>query len=233
MLSKSLRSVALLTVGWLAVACQESSPTTPAEADLGLQAALTADGEAAIRSGDPERAEALRHAATSLRWGIRPSRIEVKIQNEQVTYLAIVVGVTRRGSDGSSVLVRSLVAWTGRPPTALFHVISASDQAVFGPPGGNGNGTGGPDGARGQWKDLVNHQLWVATAGSAGLELAATGNACPIQPLDVRLRCVLATFDIRINGSFQLRGSGGPDGSPIEIHTNADGVHGVVLKPAD
>jgi len=231
MSSKSLRSVALLTAGWLAVACQESSPTMPAEADLGLQSALTVDVEAAVRSGDPERAEALRHAATALRWGIRPSRIEVKIQNEQVTYLAIVVGVTRRGSDGSSVLVRSLVAWTGRPPTALFHVISASEQALFGPPQGNGNG--GPDGARGQWKDLVNHQLWVATAGSADLELAATGNGCPIQPLDVRLRCVLATFDIRINGSFQLLGPGGPDGAPIEIHTNADGVHGVVIKPAD
>ena len=231
MSSKSLRSVALLTTGWLAVACQESSPTMPAEADLGLQSALTVDVEAAVRSGDPERAEALRQAATALRWGIRPSRIEVKIQNEQVTYLAIVVGVTRRGSDGSSVLVRSLVAWTGRPPTALFHVISASEQALFGPPQGNGNG--GPDDARGQWKDLVNHQLWVATAGSADLELAATGNACPIQPTDVRLRCVLATFDIRINGSFQLVGSGGPDGAPIEIHTNADGVHGVVIKPAD
>lgn len=160
MSSKSLHSVTLLLVGCLAVACQESSPTTPAEADLGLQSALTADGDAAIRSGDPERAEALRHAATALR-------------------------------------------------------------------------NGGPDGARGQWKDLVNHRLWVATAGSAALELAATGNACPIQPADVRLRCILATFAIRITGSFQLVGSGGPDGSPIEIHTNADGVHGVVIKPAD
>jgi len=30
-----------------------------------------------------------------------------------------------------------------------------------------------------------------------------------------------------------MLGPGGPDGAPIEIHTNADGVHGVVIKPAD
>jgi len=233
MLSRSLRSLALLAAGWLAVACQEGSPTTPAEPNLGLEAALTADVDAAVQSGDPERAEALRHVATALRWGIRPSQIELKIKNEKVTYLAIVVAVTRRGPDGP-VLVRSLVAWTGRPPTALFHVISKSEQALFGPPDANGNGNGsGPEGARGQWKDLVNHELWVATAGSADLELVATANACPIQPTDPALRCVLASFDIRINGNFQLLGSGGPDGAPIEIHTNADGVHGVVIKPAE
>ena len=231
MLSKSLRCFVLLAAGWFAVACQEGSPTTPDEANLGLQAALTEAGDAAVRSGDTERAEALRHAGTALRWGIRPSQIEVKIQNETFSYLAIVVAVTRRGPDGGRVLVRSLVAWTGRPATALLHVISKSEQALFGHPG-NGNGSG-PDGARGQWKDLVNHELWVATAGSADLELAGTGGACPIQPSDAALLCVLASFDIRINGSFQLLGGGsdGPGGSPIEIHTNADGVHGVVIKP--
>jgi len=231
MSSKSLRPIALLAAGWLAVACQEGTPTTPVEANVGLEAALSAAGDAAVQAGDPERAEAMRHAATALRWGIRPSRIELKIHNETFTYLALVVAVTRRGSEGSPVLVRSLVAWTGRPPTALFHVLSASEQALFDPPSG-GNGNGGPAGARGQWKDLVNHEVWVATAGSADLELVSTGNGCPIQPADAKLRCVLASFDILINGNFQLLGPGGPDGPPIEIHTNADGVHGVVIKPA-
>ena len=230
---RSLRAVALLAAGCFAVACQEGSPTMPVEAELGLEATLSEAGDAAVQSGDTARAEALRQAATALRWGIRPSQIEVKIQNEKFTYLAIVVGVARRGPGGSAVLVRSLVAWTGRHPTALLHVISKSDQALFGHPDGNGNGNdAGPGGARGQWKDLVNHALWVATAGSADMELKSTGAACPIQPSDAALHCALATFDIRINGNFQLLRPDGPDGAPIEIHTNADGVHGVVIRPA-
>ncbi len=226
---RSLRSLAFLAAGFFATGCQEGSPpTAPVEADVDLQAAITQAGDDAARSGDTERAEALRHGARALRWGIRPSQIEVKIKNEAFTYLALVVGVVRRGH-GEPVLIRSLVAWTGRPPTALFHVISKSDQALFGHPGGNGNG---PEGARGQWKDLVNQELWVATAGSADLELAGTGDACPGKPAGVALRCVVAFYDIRINGNFQLAGSGGPDGSPIEIHTESDGVHGVVITPA-
>lgn len=186
-----------------------------------------------MQNGDPERAEALRQAATALRWGIRPSQIEVKIKNEKFTYLALVIGVTRRGSDGSAVLVRSLVAWTGRPPTALLHVVSKSDQALFGHPDNSNGNNGGPEGARGQWKDLLSHELWVATAGSTDMDLVSTGARCPIQPTDAALRCVLASFDVRVNGNFQLQGPDGPDGQPIEIHTNADGVHGVVIKPAE
>jgi hypothetical protein len=232
MSGKSVRSLALLAAGILAAACQEGSPTAPAEADLELQAAIEAAGDAAVLSGDIDRAEALRHGAQALRWGIRPSRIEVKIQNETSEYLALVVGLVRRGAGGERVLLRHLVAWTGRPPTALLQVSSKSEQALFGHPDGNGNGND-PDAARGQWKDLVHHELWVATAGSADLELAGTGGACPTQPPAAALRCVLASFDIRINGAFQLLETGGPGGQPIEIHTNADGVHGVVIKPAN
>lgn len=227
---RSIRPLALLAGALFAAACQEGSPTAPAETSLELQAAIAQAGDDAAQRGDTERAEALSHGAKALRWGIRPSRIEVKIKNETFTYLAIMVGVVRHRA-GERVLVRTLVAWTGRPPTALLHVIAASDQALFGHPG-NGNGEG-PDGARGQWKDLLNHELWVATAGSADMELVDTGRGCPVQPSNLRLRCVLASYDIRVNGNFQLVGSGGPDGSPIEIHTDADGVHGVVIKPAD
>ena len=232
---RSFRPLSLLAGVLLASACQEGSPAAPAEANLsldaGLEAAITQAGLEAEVSGDVERADALRHSAAALRRGIRPSQIEVKIHNETYTYLAFVVGVMRRRG-GEPVLVRSLVAWTGRPATALLNVTSASDQALFGHPG-NGNGNGGPDGARGRWKDLVGHEVWVATAGSADMELASTGAACPVQPANLDLRCLVARYDIRINGTFQLLGQGGPDGSPIQIHTEADGVHGVVIKPAD
>lgn len=232
MSGKSLRSLALFAVMLITGACQEGSLTAPAEVDVELQAAITAAGNAAIQSGDTERAAALLDGASALRGGIQPSRIEVKIKNETYEYLAIIVGKVQRGGGGEQVLVRHLVAWTGQRPTAVLQVTSASEQALFGHPNGNGNGND-PDAARGLWKDLVNHELWVATAGSADLELAGTGGDCPARPLAAALRCVLATFDLRINGSFQLLGSGGPDGQPIEIHTNADGVHGVVIKPAN
>jgi len=225
-----LRSVTLLAAGWLAAACQEGAPTTPVEADLGAQAAIGAAGELAAQGGDNERAEALRDAANAIRLGIRPSQIEVKIKNEKFSYLAIVIGRERRSASGDAVLIRSLVAWTGRPTTALLHVSSKTDHALF---GGGSSSDNGPGGARGQWKDLANSALWVATAGSADLELKSSGGACPIQPTaGAALRCVLAKWDVRVNGGFQLVGDDGPDGNPIEIHTNADGVNGVVISPA-
>lgn len=225
------RSLGLLAAGLFAAACQEGPTTAPSEAGLDLQAAIAEVAAEAARSGDTARAETLSHGARALRWGIQPTEIEVKIHNETYTYLAIVVGRVRRGPDGEPRLIRSLLAWTGRPPTALLQVTSASDQALFGHPG-NGNGNG-PDGARGSWKDLVNRELWVATAGSADMELASTGDPCPVAPTDAALQCVVATFDIRINGNFQLVGTEGPGGQPVEIHTNADGVNGVVIKPTN
>ncbi len=221
MSGKSFSSLALFAVALIAGGCREGSPTAPAEADLELQAALTAAEGAAVEGGDADRAAALRHGAEALRWGIRPSVIEVTIRDETTRYAAIVVGLVRRGAGGEGVLVRHLVAWTGRPPTAMLQVTSASDQALF------------ASTARGHWKDFVNRDVWVATAGSADLELAGTGGACPTQPPSAALRCVLASFDIRINGSFQLLLPVGPDGPPIAIHTSAAGVHGVVIKPVN
>jgi hypothetical protein len=221
MSGKSFGSLALFAVALIAGGCREGSLTASAEADRELQAALTAAADAAVEGGDADRAEALRHGTDALRWGIRPSVIEVKIRDNTARYAAIVVGLVRRGGEGEPVLVRHLVAWTGRPPTALLQVTSKSDQALF------------ASTARGHWKDLVNRDVWVATAGSADLELAGTGDACPTQPPAAALRCDLASFDIRINGSFQLLMPVGPDGPPIAIQTSAAGVHGVVIKPAN
>jgi hypothetical protein len=233
MSSKAAGSIRFLALALLASACQDgAAPVAPSESDqasLELQAAVTQAGLEAELSGDADRAEVLRHGARALRWGIRPTEIEVKIQNETFTYLAIVVGRVHQRGD-QRVLVRSLVAWKGRPLAALLNVTSASDHALFGHPG---NGNGGPDGARGHWKNFAAHEVWVATAGTADLELLGTGDACPMQPPAIGLRCVMARWDVRVNGNFRLVGDDGPGGSPVEIHTNPDGVVGVVLKPAE
>ena len=227
----SIHLLALLAAGLLAAACQESATTAPDDSATDLQAAIAQAAGEADRSGDPDRAETLRHGADALRWGIRPSEIEVKIHNETFAYQAIVIGVARRRGEGESVLVRTLVAWASQPPRALLQVTSRSDHGLFGHPG-NGNGNG-PDGARGVWKNLRNRELWVATAGFADLVLTGTGGPCPVQPAATRLECLLATYDVQINGNFHLQSDEGPGGSPIEIHTNAGAVNGVVIRPAD
>lgn len=74
----------------------------------------------------------------------------------------------------------------------------------------------------------------LATAGSADMVLAGTARPCPIQPVtESPLECVLAWYDIRINGNFELRSRGGQSGGGehLEIRTNADGVNGVVVAP--
>src|SRR6185436_12660611 len=124
---KSLRGFVFLAAAGLAAGCQEGSLTASAETDLTLQSAMAEAEVSASLSGEVERAEALRRGAEAIRWGIRPSRIEVKIHNETYTYLAIVVG-TVRGSGENERLVRSLVAWTGQPTRALLQVTSASDM---------------------------------------------------------------------------------------------------------
>jgi hypothetical protein len=79
------------------------------------------------------------------------------------------------------------------------------------------------------WKDIANQMTWVATAGSADMELIETGDACPVQPpADLGLSCVLASWDIRINGNSEPLPDGGEH---LEIHTNENAVNGVVLEP--
>src|SRR5262245_4449382 len=161
MSSSSLRSVELLAAGLVAAGCQESTLTAPAEADLEMQAAMSVAGNAAVESGDTALAAVLRDGAAGLRWGIRPSQIDVKIKNEKFTYLAIVVGRERRRDDGTRGLFRTLGGWTGGPVTAVLNVAAKSDHGLFGPPNkGNGDGR---DGGQGHWKDLAAIQLWMAT----------------------------------------------------------------------
>jgi hypothetical protein len=187
----------------------------------------------AARSGETDEASALNEAAVALRRGLQPSQIEVKIQNEQVIYKALMVGVVRTARDGR-VLVRHLIAWTGdRRTTAILRVSSRSDLALFGPPSSQNDLADSPGRARGLWADLVNQQRWIATAGSVDMAVAGTGGPCPLQPATTPpLECILASYDIRINGNFELRSRGGQPGSEhLEIHTNADGVNGVIIQP--
>ena len=238
MLFKSIRPLGLLVAGLFAAACQQDSTAPSLQADAGLEAAISqmeADAGDAVRSGDADRAERLNAGASALRRGIRPTQIEVKIKGESYRYLAIMVGVVRVNPAGERVLFRNLFAWNGKPPKAVLEVAAKADHGVFGHPAiASLNDEASPlEGARGRWKDLVNHERWAATSGFANMVLVGTGDPCPVQPADAARRCFLAKFDIRIDGRFQLLLPDGPSGDAIEITTAADGVNGVVLKPAD
>ncbi len=95
--------------------------------------------------------------------------------------------------------------------------------------GGGAQGNSDVGGARGRWNDRAHQQVWMATAGSSDIELLGTGHSCPIQPAaDLALSCVVGTWDVRVNGKFELL----PDlAEQVEIHTNEGSVIGVVLSP--
>jgi hypothetical protein len=219
-----IRPTGLVLAAALLAAC-ESGPTAPREVeDIPMAATLDQLAAEAARGGDHERAQSLRDAASALRFGVTPSEIAVKLKNKTVIYQAIVVGVLRTGRDGDEVLGRSLVAWTGSPATAVLRVSAPSDFALFAGP----SGAGAPDAARGTWLDLVERQRWVATAGSAEMALASVGGSCPVEHAGIR--CLTATWDIRINGVFKLDPPG--PGPVLPIHTEADAVNGVLLSRA-
>ena len=228
-----MRWLIALAVASILAACEQGPATAPIDVEPSgsLELALEQMAGEAERDGRTDRAEAYRGGIRALRFGVRPSEIEVKIKNETYRYLAIVVGVERSRGDGERVLVRSLLAWTGHRPSAILQVSSASDFGLFGHPGSGSAVAESPGAARGIWSDLVNRQRWVATSGSADLELAGTGAVCPAPTAaDPAVKCVLASWDVRINGSFEPYPDGGEH---LQIHTNEDGVNGVVLSSRD
>lgn len=233
MIFRSFRPLALLLgLALVTTGCEDvnigTNPEPEAQAAVAPEVSLAFQQEAAAAAsaGDTERAAALQDGIRAFRFGIRPSDIEVKIKNETFSYKAIVVGRVYQNRNGERVLVRVLLAWDGNRPPAVLHVAQKTDQALFGgtPPGNSDVG-----GARGHWNNRATQQVWRATAGSSDIELATTGPACPIQPAaDLALRCVVGSWDLRINGKFELL----PDlAEQVQIHTNERGVSGVVLSP--
>lgn len=226
------RVAMLLGLTLAATACDDMKVTGPAPeaeaqaiASPEVQFAFETEASTAAARGDGERADALRDGIRALRFGVQPSEIEVKIKNETFTYKAIVVGrVYQRGDE--RILVRVLLAWDGNRPPAVLHVAQKEDKALFAK---SPNGNSDVGGARGRWTNRAAQQTWMATSGSSDIELIGTGHACP-STTDLALNCVVATWDLRINGKFELL----PDlNENLQIHTNSSGVIGVVLSRSE
>lgn len=227
------------TVGLFALAaCGDRTPITEPLAtsadDLSITAsALEQEAFRADGSGDADRATAFRGAAAALRFGVRPSVIEVGVDGESHRYLAVVTGNIERLADGDTALRRTLVAWRGaNGPLDILRIITLGNQGAFSSeaePATNPRAR-----AHGLWVNLQRDSRWLATTGSTGLALGDLGGACaPLGRAENDVRCVRATFGFDVDGLFRLGGASPDDGAPaVRIRAETQRVEGVVLGAA-
>lgn len=216
----TLRSSLAVLVAFGA-ACTDG-PSGPSVEDAPhIEAALEALAVEANRTGDAEAATAWSGGALAIRLGAEPTDIAVVFDGESVRYKAVVVGAVYPDGAGGTILRRSLIAWTGHPrPAAVLQVTTLHDEASF---------DQSTLRARGVWADLRRGLRWLAVRGGASLVLDETGEPCLRQPGDTQLRCVTASFDVRLAGLFRLRSTTLTTSRAVEISTAADGVSGVII----
>ncbi len=220
----------------MALAACESTPSGP-EAPEGaeLELALEEMAAEANSAGDPDAADAFNDGLSALRFGVRPTEIAVHIGDEVVRYNALVVGVVVRHDGTRELMRRSLVAWTGnRRPMALLQATSFTDEAEFGFPADLAARPDVEGRARGSWLDLVRGHRFVATSGPVKMVVRGTGEPCPSVPADAPVICVVARWDVRLEGLFKLLlrrdARGVSDATTLVIATAADDMNGVVLS---
>jgi hypothetical protein len=155
------------------------------------------------------------------------------VDGAYTNYQAIVVGTVVELSPGDTAIQRSLIAWAvrGDSTIATLDVATLGDVGTFSsefePPPADPRGR-----AQGVWADLVRNSRWVATIGTAGLGIQATGHQCPLRFDD--FRCTLASYSVFIDGVFRLDGASPDDQKPaVRIFTDARGVNGVLLSKND
>jgi hypothetical protein len=219
--------IGLLFAAMCAVAC-DKAPTTPQSIDVPFAASLDQAAARAASSGDATSAGQFTTAAAALRFGIQPSDIMVAVHGEYTRYHALVVGVVEKLAAGDTAIRRSLVAWAGDERTiATLNVSTLGDVGSFSSPSEPASDPRSR--AEGTWVDLVRDSRWIATTGTAQLTIAGIRSDCP-SPRFGDLRCVVATYDVFIDGLFRLNGATPDEQKPaVRIQTDARGVNGVLL----
>lgn len=229
-----------IVAGMLAIAC-DSAPTgnktadefnAPDAASTALSANLHQASLNAAAAGNLSSATALENGAIAVTYGLSPSTIQVSVDGETTGYQAIVVGTVVELSPGDTAISRSLIAWAvrGDSTIATLDVATLGDVGSFSSefePASDPRGR-----AQGVWANLVRNSRWVATIGTAGLSVEATGHQCP-RRFD-EFRCTLASYGVFIDGVFRLDGASPDDQKPaVRIFTDARGVAGVLLSKND
>ena len=227
MTPRPTRFLGTLAVLALAAGCADG-PTEPAAHDADLAASFDLMAADARSSGDVDAASAFEGGALAIRAGLTPSEIKVSIDGSEVPHKAMVFAVARSGPAGPRVLVRSLLAWSGsNPRETILKVMLLGNEAEFGPP----NQMVPMGLARGWFGDLVAQARFLATGGSAGIQVAVLGAPCgPAAPDRPEIRCRRARFDVQVNGEFDTRPLT-TSTDELEIAVNAEGVAGIIVAP--
>ncbi len=223
----STRFLGTLAMLALTAGCAEG-PTEPTSHDTDLAASFDLMAADARSSGDVDAASAFEGGAVAIRAGLVPSEIDVTIDGAVVKHKAVVHAVARSGPAGPRVLMRSLLAWSGsNPRETILKVMLLADEAEFGHPSQMV-----PQGrARGWFGDLVAQARFLATDGSAGIQVASIGAPCgPAAPDRPEIRCRRARFDVQVDGEFsKLPIATSVD--DLEIEVDAKGVVGIIVAP--
>lgn len=227
MTHRSTRFLGAVAALALASGCADG-PAEPTSHDADLAASFDLMAAEARSSGDVDAASAFEGGALAIRAGLTPSEITVVIDGEAKTHKAVVHAVARSGPAGPRVLMRSLLAWSGsNPRETILKVMLLADEAEFGHPSQMV-----PQGrARGWFGDLVAQARFLATDGSAAIQVAAIGAPCgPAAPDRPEIRCRRARFDVQVDGEFsKLPIATSVD--DLEIAVDAEGVVGIIVAP--
>lgn len=223
----STRFLGALAALALASGCADG-PAEPTSHDTDLAASFDVMAAEARASGDADAASAFEGGALAIRAGLVPSEIDLTIDGEVVTHKAVVHAVARGGPAGPQILMRSLLAWSGQNPReTMLKVMLLADEAEFGHPSQMV-----PMGrARGWFGDLVAGIRYLATDGTAGIQVAFIGAPCgPNAPDRPGIRCRRARFDVQVDGSFSALPIATP-GEVLAIGAAAEGVAGIIVAP--
>lgn len=237
MLHRLHRGMSAVAVAAVIAACAGDSAAPAADQDVELAATFDALSGEANGRGDADESAAFSGAAMAVRLGIRPTEIAVNVGGDSRRYLAFVHVVRHGQRDGILPALRTMVAYRtvadSRRPAEVLYMATAGDSVVVSLPSLTDIRPSADAFAVASWKDLVNQQFWVATAGKAGIKLQSTGEACPKLPSNGRVTCNVAEFGVLLDGEFHplIRNQrGNVDRSrSLAIGTRSGGVNGAVL----
>jgi hypothetical protein len=229
--------VGAITVATILASCSSemSSPATDQDAEL-ASTFDTMAGDANGR-GDSDEGAAFSGAAMAVRLGIRPTTIAVVVGGESRRYLAFVHLIRHSQRDGDGPGLRTMVAYLprndSRRPAEVLYLATAGDSVIVTLPSLTAL-RGSPETfAVASWKDLVNQQFWVATAGKAGIKLEKMGDSCPKVSATGNVTCHVAEFGVLLDGEFHPlvnNERGNVDRSrAMRIGTRSAGVNGAVV----
>lgn len=198
------RMVGALIIGALAAGCGSEATTPNGDETIDLAATFDGLSSEANGRGDGDESAAFSGAAMAVRLGIRPTEIPVTIRGDSRRYLAFVHVIRHGQRDGNRPALRTMVAYRRgeeRRPLEVLYLATTADSVGLEAPGGQERGGERPF-AVASWKDLVNRQFWVATAGRAGIRLESTGDACPKPRPSATVTCTVAEFGVVLDGEF-------------------------------